>query len=255
MSDVWYCINESDTGDWPTSIWDGLGIPASQIPSTGTSGAAYLYNDIAAQGASATDEFYSNILTTPASGTFTHTEYSAFSLVGAADGTHLATYEGYLNGIKYGDYTITMEIGTTSSSFSGTIGKASISGSNKQLGISAGYSGGITEQTLAIISKQLDVQAGTSVSFSGTVNKINLPLETKPLSVEAGWQGVSGKTSININSTPMAIVVGNILTIVKRDLVLNSKTLSMGITTYPVIPVERVFGLKQKTNVFILKGK
>jgi hypothetical protein len=111
MSDVWYCVNDSDTGDWVTSIWDGLGIPAAQIPSIGTSGPAYLFNDIASQGASETDEFYSVMLTVPPVGTFTHTEYSAISFAGSPDGIHTATYEGYLNGVSYGQFAITMIIG------------------------------------------------------------------------------------------------------------------------------------------------
>lgn len=113
MSDFWYCIDESDTGDWVTSIWNGLGIPAAQIPSTGTSGPAYLFNDIASQGAAPTDEFYSVMLTVPQVGTFTHTEYSAISFTGAPDGIHTATYAGYLNGVSYGEFPITMTIGAS----------------------------------------------------------------------------------------------------------------------------------------------
>lgn len=118
MSDVWYCINESDTGDWVTSIWDGLGIPAAQIPSAGESGAAYLFNDIAEQGASPTDEFSSTILTVPPAGVFTHDEYSAISFIGAADGVYTATYRGRRNGVVYGDYTVTMTIGSASTGLS-----------------------------------------------------------------------------------------------------------------------------------------
>lgn len=119
MSDVWYCIDESDTGDWVTSIWDGLGIPAAQIPSTGESGAAYLFNDIAGQGASTTDEFSSTILTVPPVGIFTHDEYSALSFTGAGDGVYTATYMAERNGVPYlnpgtagGEWVITMTIGS-----------------------------------------------------------------------------------------------------------------------------------------------
>ena len=190
MSDVWYCINESDTGDWPTSIWDGLGIPASQIPSTGTSGAAYLYNDIAAQGASATDEFYSNVLTTPASGTFTHNEYSAFSLVGAADGTHLATYEGYLNGVKYGDYTITMEIGSNESN-------TSIAGDLPKL---------TSSMTVAITAAGYNIniagslpKPSSSISMASVVPSYNMNVAGSLPKVNSTMSITVGNNSVNIN--------------------------------------------------------
>lgn len=162
MSDVWYCINESDTGDWVTSIWDGLGIPADQIPSTGESGAAYLFNDIAGQGASPTDEFSSTILTVPPVGVFTHDEYSALSFTGAADGVYTATYMAERNSVPYlnpetagGEWVITMTIGL----------------SNYQLDSDGGafsYSGGAATLTYSSAPSAYELTAeGGVFSYSG----------------------------------------------------------------------------------------
>lgn len=98
-------------GKWTSSLYAGLGIQAQDIPSTGESGPAALYNDIAAQGAAPTDEMMWEILTVPASGVFTPYESSEFTLIGASDGAHFATYRGRRNGVVYGDYTVTMTIG------------------------------------------------------------------------------------------------------------------------------------------------
>lgn len=48
------------TGKTVVSLFSGHGILAQDIPSTGTSGAGYLFNDVAAQGMSATDEVRGN---------------------------------------------------------------------------------------------------------------------------------------------------------------------------------------------------
>lgn len=106
--------SELFAGKWTSSLYAGLGIQAQNIPATGDNGAGYLYNDIAAQGAAATDEMRGQILTTPAAGTFTHYEDSSFSFTGAPDGVYTFTYRGFRNGVSYGDYTVTMTIGSPS---------------------------------------------------------------------------------------------------------------------------------------------
>lgn len=107
------------------------GIKVQDIPATGESGPAALYNDAIALGALPTDEMRWQILTVPASGVFTPYESSEFTLVGASDGTHYATYLGFLNGAPYlnpetddGEWVITMTIGgsATQSTISYDIG-------------------------------------------------------------------------------------------------------------------------------------
>lgn len=106
-------------GKWTSSLYAGHGIQAKDIPSTGESGPAALYNDIAGHGAAPTDEMMWEILTVPASGVFTPYESSEFTLIGADDGVHFATYRGRRNGVVYGDYTVTMTIGDASPQLAG----------------------------------------------------------------------------------------------------------------------------------------
>lgn len=97
-------------GKWTSSLYAGHGIHAQNIPSTGTSGAGYLFNDIAAQGMAATDEVRGEILTWPSAGTLTVNEDSSFSF-SAPDGSYNFGYRGYRNGASYGDYTAALTIG------------------------------------------------------------------------------------------------------------------------------------------------
>jgi hypothetical protein len=98
-------------GKTVVSLFAGHGIQAQNIPSTGGSGAGYLFNDIAAQSASPTDEMRGLLLTFPAAGALTVNEDSSFSFLDAPDGSYNFTYRGFRNGVSYGDYTVTLNIG------------------------------------------------------------------------------------------------------------------------------------------------
>jgi hypothetical protein len=89
----------------------GLGVLGSQVPSTGDHGPGYLYNDITLPG-EADDEFYGLILTVPSAGTFFAYEDSSFTLTDAPDGNYTFTYEGFKNGVSYGEATVNITIGS-----------------------------------------------------------------------------------------------------------------------------------------------
>lgn len=97
------------------SRYFGLGVPASEIPATGDSGAALLYNDIAATGGLPTDEYRLEMLTYPAAGNFTLFEDSSFIFSDAPDGVYTATYRGYKRNVTYGDFTATFVVGFSAS--------------------------------------------------------------------------------------------------------------------------------------------
>lgn len=200
MSDVWYCIDESDTGDWVTSIWDGLGIPAAQIPSTGESGAAYLFNDIAEQGASPTDEFSSTMLTVPPVGVFTHDEYSALSFTGSGDGVCTATYMAERNGVPYlnpgtvgGEWVITMTIGNQAATVDFIMPQmtAAVSGNVVAVGNSASVNFAMPQMVVAASGSQ------TVPVFTATI-AVTMPQMQVACSADA--QAVAG-VSANIALT------------------------------------------------------
>ena len=78
--------------------YSGLGILAEDIPSTGTDGASFLYNDVSLP----TDngkEIRALITSYPATGTLTIYEDGSFIYVGGADGNNTFTYDLYVDGI------------------------------------------------------------------------------------------------------------------------------------------------------------
>lgn len=169
--------NQLIAGRCVVTQYPGHGIQAQNIPSTGGNGAGYLYNDIAAQGAASTDEMRGQILTLPAAGTFTPYEDSSFSFTGAPDGVYTFTYRGFRNGVGYGDYTVTMTIGSNEYQLDADGGSFGYSGGSATLTYSSaptayllnaggglfGYSGGIA----SLRSGMLLQANGGELTYSG----------------------------------------------------------------------------------------
>lgn len=88
----------------------GLGVLASTVPSTGLSGASFLYNDLTLP-ADNSKEVYGLILTVPSAGTFYAYEDGSFSLIGAPDGTYTFTYRLFVNGVDSGTATAVITVG------------------------------------------------------------------------------------------------------------------------------------------------
>lgn len=225
------------SGKTIVSLYAGHGIQAQNIPSTGTNGAGYLYNDIAAQGAASTDEMRGEILTYPSSGTFSVNEDSSFSFTGASAGTYTATYRGFKNGVSYGDYTITLTIGSTP------------------------FSGNIQKQALIVSSKTLTVTTGTSIPFTGLIQKSSLTLTPKTLTVVAGQNlgfiGNIAKLSLSLQGKQLQLLAEQTIPfngeILPRSYTLNGKTLVMADTEYPTLSTSRLFFFKtvNKNNYII----
>lgn len=102
---------QAQAGTWISSSYPGIGVPAAQIPSTGTSGPAFLFADIAANGFAASDELRLELLTRPAAGKLLLNQDSSGSFTEAPAGTYPVQYRGIRNGQPYGDFTISLIIG------------------------------------------------------------------------------------------------------------------------------------------------
>jgi hypothetical protein len=86
-----------------------LGVIGSAIPSAGTNGAGYIYNDLILP-ADANKEYRGLIVTPPASGTFFAYEDSSFDF-SAADGTYSFLYRLFEDGVDKGTATGSVTIG------------------------------------------------------------------------------------------------------------------------------------------------
>jgi hypothetical protein len=108
----WSCDStELFAGAWLTSAYPGLGVPGSLVPSSGDSGPAYLYNDLALP-ADANAEVTGRILSWPSAGTLTVNEDSSFIFSGASDGSYSFTYQARFDGVDIGSpRTVTLIVG------------------------------------------------------------------------------------------------------------------------------------------------
>lgn len=82
----------------------GLGVLAENIPSTGTSGASYLYNDLSLP-ADNGKEICGRITSWPSAGTLYAYEDGSFSFTGAPDGAYSFAYQLYVDGVATGSPT------------------------------------------------------------------------------------------------------------------------------------------------------
>ena len=88
----------------------GLGVLGSAIPSGGTDGASYLYNDLTLP-ADAGKEIAGRIITPPSGGVFFAYEDGSFTFTGA-DGSYSFTYQLYVDGVATGPVTAaSIEVG------------------------------------------------------------------------------------------------------------------------------------------------
>jgi hypothetical protein len=255
------------------SLFSGHGIQSQNIPSTGTSGAGYLFNDIAAQSMSATDEVRGELLTLPSAGNLVVNEDSSFTF-SAPDGTYNFTYRGFRNGVTYGDYTVTLEIGSDTP-VSENIVKSSVTISNKGLGLSLGVVGSVNKSTISyngklltsvtgnevplIISlnpstltyspKEFSVVAGTSIPSVVSILKNNLVYSSKTLVVVTGVnEGINvplGKGSYSIVPKTLALGLGSDLSIGKSSLNINYKEFFLPPTSYPIFDSSRIYFIKK----------
>lgn len=171
------------TGKTVVSLFAGHGIQAQNIPPTGDSGAGYLYNDIADQGMTATDEVRGELLSWPSAGTLIVNEDSSFSFAGAPDGAYSFIYRGFRNGASYGDYTVALTIGgeSVTATISGglPVPAASASAENSVPVFSAEVSAGLPVPTAAVVAmiagsnNLAAISAGLPVPTASVISSLN----------------------------------------------------------------------------------
>lgn len=107
----------------------GLGVLGSQVPSTGTNGASYLYNDLSLP-ADNDYEIRGVIETWPSAGTLRANEEGSFTFSDAPDGQYTFTYRLYVSGVDSGTATVTITVGTAEiiATLSSTLGTFTFTG-------------------------------------------------------------------------------------------------------------------------------
>lgn len=209
------------TGKTVVSLFSGHGIQAQNIPSTGDSGPSFLFNDIAAQGMSATDEVRGELLTWPSAGTLTVNEDSSFSFAGVPDGDYSFTYRGFRNGVSYGDYTVSLTIGgeSVTATISGglPVPAASVSVENLVPVFSADVLAGLPVPTAAVVAtiagsnNLATIAAGLPVPVASAGADLILPIYQATISAglpvpTAIAYASTGERQIFISADRMAVL-------------------------------------------------
>lgn len=189
----------------------GLGVLAENIPSTGDSGASFLYNDVSLP-ADNGKEIRGEILTQPSSGFLVAYEDGSFEFSGAPDGTYTFTYRLFIDGVSSGDYTVTLAVGTTGgTSGTGTGAPASFSLS---VPMAYGYSGVLTLTPADISAIAAAVLAALNATMGARTMGEHLQIQTAVLAGTETGAGTSHITFTDGTATveadvPLPGVVGN----------------------------------------------
>ena len=136
------------------------------------------------------------------------------------------------------------------------VAKSTLPVSNKQESILTGFVNTINEINIPVNGKPLNLQTGTSISYVGTINKGSLNVSGKPLNVVAGtsipFVGLMQKTSLTLTGKQLGVVRGQVLDLQKQALNIVGKQLSLGDIVYPIIPIERIFTIRDgdRTHYF-----
>lgn len=192
--------NQLIAGRCVVTQYPGHGIQAQNVPATGGNGAGYLYNDIAEYSFAATDEMRGQILTLPAAGTFTPYEDSSFSFTGAPDGVYTFTYRGFRNGVTYGDYTVTMTIGSQPATVAFTMPQMTVA-------VSATVSAPGNSASVSFAMPQMSVAVSASQSPPGVAATILATMPQMQVACSADIQPVGVTANIAFTMPQMAVSV------------------------------------------------
>lgn len=173
------------------------------------------------------------------------------------------------------NYPVTYKQLSTQLGWSGSSQKQTLFLSSKQESVNAGFVVEQSKQSLVLNGEQLSVEAGSSISFVGTLSKqnyllsqkalgsslgavvtvpkANLPVSFKPLSKLDTLSLTIGKSSLSLTGKALGLINGHLLEAQKRTLNLVTKQLSLGEIVYPIVPVERLFTIEHKNNIYIFK--
>jgi hypothetical protein len=142
-----------------------LGILGSDIPSTGYSGAGYVYNDLSFPEDN-TKEVCGRITTWPTNGTLLAYEDTSFEYTALSDGTDSFQYQLYVDGVATGSQTtVTLNTGATPVTIICALGTAGATGKTATITANA---------TLAAYLGQAIAQ-GYTATISSTVPTIGRP--------------------------------------------------------------------------------
>jgi hypothetical protein len=191
----------------------GFGVLGSSIPSSGTNGPGYTYNDLSLP-ADAGKEICGRITTWPSSGTLYAYEDTSFTFTGAADGSYTFQYQLYVDGASVGSpATVSLAVGDGSATAAGAAcdGISSIS-PGAASGTSAGSAAGAALTGVSTISG--GSASGTSSGSTSGATLTGTSAITSGSATGSSPGAVSGATLIGVSTIAAGLASGNVDSIV-----------------------------------------
>lgn len=186
-----------------------VGVLATLIPSTGTHGAAYAYNDLVFP-ADNNKLVRGFILTMPASGTMLANDDTSFTFSGAVDGSHTFTYELFLDDVSQGTATGFIQVGGAAGAITITLDPITVNASASSAGAAPGsatiaitldngtFSMSALGTNETVFNVTLDNGILSASASSGTSSSANIVLSDVLLSISASSIPAPGVTSANV---------------------------------------------------------
>ena len=202
-----------------------VGVLGSSIPSTGTAGPAYTYNDLDLP--SDADKYIRGvILSGPSSGDFFAYEDTSFIFSGAPDGTYYATYQLFVDNVAVGSpATITLVVGEGLVTINGIVANASAEGLSTAVTKSINTSvGSVTAQGVSasvLSNRTIQTFVGDCVS-QGVTTSLNISVNTQLAIVVAAGLNASVSNGNYIGAGVGNVQAQGLNASLSQDIVINS---------------------------------
>lgn len=205
----------------------GHGVLGSEVPSTGTSGAGYLYNDLSLP-ADAAKEVRGTIESGPSGLTsFFAWEDSSFQAIGP-DGAYSFTYRLYVDGADQGTATVSFSIGASSSTATAAAGvaTASAAGASTAAATASAAAGAATVSGVGSSTTASGTASAVAAAGAATVSAAGASTAAATATAAAGVATVSAGTPVAL-ADPAAHHLYTAPTEVRRLDPMESRTLTL----------------------------
>ena len=218
-----------------------VGVLGSNIPSTGTSGPAYTYNDLNLP-ADADKYIRGVILSGPSAGDFFAYEDTSFTFANAPDGTYYATYQLYVDNTIVGSpATITLQVGEAAVTVNCVVGNSTAQGSDVSLNrtINAIVSNGVAQGLSSSVSNgnSVSTSIGEAIS-SGLAASVVQSQTVNALTANADAVGLNALIGTSVNCSVGEVFAAGLVSSITTNNTINTivaSCLAAGLTSTVVI--------------------
>lgn len=233
-------LNQSISGRGRICGTPKSGVKGQLIPSIGTNGPAYTYNDLTLPDDN-DKEIRGFILTFPEDGNLVAYEDTSFSFTSANDGTYYFQYQLYEDGLAIGEpATVTLQVGTASNNITTIVGNSTAAGATSSIytatTINCFTGGSVADGKSASLNGSISCSTGSSIG-TGHPAYINLTIgcsvgESQALGLLSNLSSGEGtNASISVSGVSAISYLGNVSTIASSNAIVSGIRAAMYLGT------------------------